>query len=624
MRYIALLACAGIWSVTLVAVTLACQTREEGCRADILCCTDLGLQCDYTTPDFGFCRFPRSSPPLTSRQPPHPAAIATTKHSVKPAGPTTKQPKPRPTTTKRRPVNTATTTVAPDHNGREGRQDGEGLPGFMNGHPVYGNYANMPPYPFFSGMPNLPNVNFGGGLPGVNFGLPGLAASRCQPFFPNGQPFGQPHIWPNVENRGIPYKIVRDSDDRGADRFVLSAERAIDMINAAMIDCTGFQMRPAGDADTCHVLSIHIYQDVSDSKSCNGGAPHSEQYGYNDYGDNAIYINTVPFNEHQRPDAMLHIVIMHELLHAVFDLRHEHARRDRDQYVKPLLDNLKCQENAAAFEKNDLQAPYFATDMRFPYDPNSIMHASGTDYSRGPDERNNTLYTLFMQSGMPKHWYIGPWGPQPCLGYFDVAKMRSRYQCTGDNPQSRTESRKIGVLFQWKVECDGLRFQLAGQMPAGDITETSMINACAALVDEQHAVLANVDLERQVCEVLTSIQDCQYTPHHSANHTMAVVLRSNRILRTFENTRMQTRTDATRRVEQVDDSALADLRPGECQMLCQLLPGVCVAATASDNSGRVQCQLYSRWENFVPAKDSRVTTYLVQDWDTMFTYTPYA
>ncbi|XP_055330791.1 uncharacterized protein LOC129583101 [Paramacrobiotus metropolitanus] len=351
------------------------------------------------------------------------------------------------------------------------------------------------------------------------------------------------------------------------------------------------------------------------------GAPYSEQLGLNpdEKSDNGIYINTVPFDEpqHERPDWLLEVVFIHEILHGVFDIRHEHTRADRDQYMKLFSSNLMCNNpmdpnnNLHYFEKNDPTAPHFSSDMKMPYDPRSIMHSGFDDYSRRVD--GTPLTTVQLQPGMPLFWVAGPIRETPRLRFFDVEKMRTRYKCPRQNRELLKETRETYFLFKWIVDCEGDPYQLENYLSPAELTNRNMIEKCARLA-ENYGVLATLNLTGKSCNVHDSLANCQYKPHSSGD--VAIIGRSNRLLRTFDKKVIV--QAGSKPVSQISGALLRDLLSGECQALCQLMPGICVAATEINKGNTHQCQLYSQWPTrFTNTMDPAVTTYVVEDWDRM-------
>ncbi|KAK9502787.1 hypothetical protein O3M35_011493 [Rhynocoris fuscipes] len=107
--------------------------------------------------------------------------------------------------------------------------------------------------------------------------------------------------------------------------------------------------------------------------------------------------------------------IMHEMLH-VLGLKHEHARPDRDNYVKVIWDNIK-DGHKNNFEKASSKE---YTTYGVPYNYESIMHYPATSFSKNgeptilPLDKSVNIKLLGQREKITKH---------------DVKKINLMYNC---------------------------------------------------------------------------------------------------------------------------------------------------------------------------------------------------
>ncbi|XP_055340974.1 uncharacterized protein LOC129590025 [Paramacrobiotus metropolitanus] len=252
--------------------------------------------------------------------------------------------------------------------------------------------------------------------------------------------------WTLARNQNGPsYLPVRISDNNGnaaGYRFVLSVQRAIDEINTAMDECLSLKLVDFNATEPVQILEIYVFS--AGQLSCFNGGSFSENFGYDPNQDNIIRVNSDAFSK--KEDRTIDIMFIHELLHSVFNVRHEHTRLDRDQYIKPIEKNLMC--NLGGNMRNG----YFDLDseasMEFPYDLHSIMHTGWDDHSI-----QRFVNTVDVQPGIPAEWGIGP--QSQGLSFFDVHKMRKFYSCK-ENPNfiHFEQERKQIYLLNWMVHCN--------------------------------------------------------------------------------------------------------------------------------------------------------------------------
>ena len=108
--------------------------------------------------------------------------------------------------------------------------------------------------------------------------------------------------------------------------------------------------------------------------------------------------------------------IAHELGHVVGFL-HEHNRRDRNQYIEILLDNIR-EERRRYYKSKSNSYTYVSTH----YDLGSIMQYPPYN----GDAINLTLPTFRLR---PNVNYPGTIGQRECLSYLDIQSTNLLYKC---------------------------------------------------------------------------------------------------------------------------------------------------------------------------------------------------
>lgn len=155
------------------------------------------------------------------------------------------------------------------------------------------------------------------------------------------------------------------------------SEAEIQNIRAAIDhwnDRTVYWLRPrSGEAD-------YVHFDSDATHGCLGSVGKQ-------WGRSSIYL---------APDCRSRAIVIHEIGHTL-GLGHEHARRDRDQYVDVFRDNLWPQHRGVL----DID---WSSDAFFEYDFDSIMHYSSRLFSR------NGLRTMARKDGsdLPESTTLSP------------------------------------------------------------------------------------------------------------------------------------------------------------------------------------------------------------------------
>ncbi|XP_055331540.1 uncharacterized protein LOC129583669 [Paramacrobiotus metropolitanus] len=432
-----------------------------------------------------------------------------------------------------------------------------------------------------------------------------------------GAPVG-PQRWPFARYQGIPYRFrtIGTCNVRG----LASAGRAIKILNNVMRNCV--RMFPADSGTQTPILYIDIIHE-NPGNPCNHGAPRSEQFGYNSAGENLIFVNTWPYQNYS--DTILDIAFLHEFGHAVFDLRHEHLRADRNQYINPIFDkNLYiCEENMDHWRTSPFEIAYYTSDLKFSYDIHSIMHAGMRDYAA------TAAPTVELEPGLPQLWTTGPREDIPShLGYFDVARMRERYDCPLDDPllhEARLASRKVVRLDGWRIQCPNAAFSrnLTGTGDIATMQDNELWMKCAFLTNSNGKLgVANFNYQNGACDVFYNLSGCKYTKSQAENFT--ITMRTNRILRTFHS--MDIAGVAIIQGVTVDwpedpENEFLQMEFFECNALCHLMPGVCFSvAVKVENGNLTGCFPYGGGQGRPVPAPSTLTAFIVQDWDTMENY----
>jgi len=119
---------------------------------------------------------------------------------------------------------------------------------------------------------------------------------------------------------------------------------------------------------------------------------------------------------------------MHEIMHAL-GFYHEHARADRDKYIKIVEKNVRKGKFANFFTKNDDE-----TSRNFDYDYKSIMHYGAYFFSKNKRGRKATIIPKDPNATI---------GQRVMLSRMDCMKINSLYNCfEGD----REHIRKIQMI----------------------------------------------------------------------------------------------------------------------------------------------------------------------------------
>ncbi|XP_055345027.1 uncharacterized protein LOC129592902 isoform X2 [Paramacrobiotus metropolitanus] len=398
----------------------------------------------------------------------------------------------------------------------------------------------------------------------------------------------------------IPIRISDGNRYPAPNRFEKSIRRAINQINQAIYGCFWFKLVGINAQEYVRILDINVFH--AGHISCYNGGAFSENFGYDPQQDNIIRINADAFTEFE--DRVIDLMFMHEILHSVFNIRHEHTRLDRDQYIVPKIEHLMC-------NKPPLSNGYFDLDheasMEFPYDLRSIMHTNWDDVSVG-----RMVNTVEVQPGIPPEWGIGP--QKQGLSFFDILKMRKFYSCPVYlNTTHFEQERQPIYLWNWMVHC----VQYSRPLPltytrTGDIRvdNSKLIDQCLEIVDRNQGLLANIDLDSRTCYVIFRLDKCEYRAHRAQN--VAVIRKTHTVMRTIHDKIIGTPSDI------VPVSTVRDPTYGtECQRLCQIMPTVCVAATVLNPSTDWQsCILYQWIDNsLIEWRDEPTAiTYVAFDW----------
>lgn len=109
---------------------------------------------------------------------------------------------------------------------------------------------------------------------------------------------------------------------------------------------------------------------------------------------------------------------LHEIMHAL-GFYHEHARADRDKYIKIVNKNVRRGKQKNFNTKGDDK-----TTRNFDYDYNSIMHYGPYYFSKSKRSRKATIIPL--KSGITI-------GQRDMLSKTDCMKLNSLYDCLEDN-----------------------------------------------------------------------------------------------------------------------------------------------------------------------------------------------
>ncbi|XP_055330811.1 uncharacterized protein LOC129583122 [Paramacrobiotus metropolitanus] len=543
-----------------------CQQEGEGCARNVSsippCCPN--AVCQYTDPTFGFCRAKQGS-----------------NGSPYPASPT-----------------------------RQNRS----LDGSEQGDPFRSSAMFDPPAP--PPVPIPPNPPF------MEVDNPTKTTTE--------EPPAKPHQWP-IKRGYIPFHINSQYDESYyGPRYRLLAEKAIRAINSIMEGCKGPDfLRPSGPKDLHPILEIIIKDSQLQPGQCVPEDGFSEQIGYvpwpkpswenkfNPRNPNIIQADVRSFVHHK--DYVVETLFLHETLHSVFNIKHEHTRRDRDQYIVTKEDRLRCQVP-------DLPTYYtidYTASMAYPYDLVSVMASNFTD-----NAANEIDHTMELRSGIPSYWDIGP---QPSgLTFFDAQKMLDFYGCVNENPISINTTRRTVYLADWKISCTGkkitLRYKKTGRA-AADFH--AMMNECLHVTETEHAVLANLDIDhsigsRGICTVIYKVNrnGCSYQAVESKGRFSGIVMRTSRVMRTFESKALE--NNSVQKSLELKDliaaSSQSKVTAENCHQLCHVMPGLCVAASVVNGQ---HCTLHEQLKEPIHfRRDARATTYIVSDWENDESYNP--
>jgi len=119
---------------------------------------------------------------------------------------------------------------------------------------------------------------------------------------------------------------------------------------------------------------------------------------------------------------------MHEIMHAL-GFYHEHARADRDKYIKIIKKNVrKGKDGNFDFQNDD------DSSRNFNYDYNSIMHYGPYYFSKNKRRRKATIVPLKPGVSI---------GQRDMLSKTDCMKLNSQYNCF---PSNMEQMRKIQII----------------------------------------------------------------------------------------------------------------------------------------------------------------------------------
>ncbi|KAM5227803.1 astacin-like metalloendopeptidase [Ctenodactylus gundi] len=117
-------------------------------------------------------------------------------------------------------------------------------------------------------------------------------------------------------------------------------------------------------------------------------------------------------------------IVLHELMH-VLGFWHEHARADRDRYIR-----VNWNEIRPGFEINFVKSQ--SSNMLVPYDYSSVMHYGRLAFSRRGQPTIIPLWTPGVHIG--QRWN---------LSASDITRIRRLYDCSPSGPESRERGSQV-------------------------------------------------------------------------------------------------------------------------------------------------------------------------------------
>ncbi|XP_052706403.1 uncharacterized protein LOC128181882 isoform X2 [Crassostrea angulata] len=200
--------------------------------------------------------------------------------------------------------------------------------------------------------------------------------------------------------------------------------------------------------------SYYILQkavNIFNSRTCLKWLPHTpelaKQVGHNHYvefkNSFGCYSNIGYYRDRNRPQEIgmyepycMNVgTAVHEMLHAA-GFRHEHSRKDRDEYIRLIKENLGYMINDPNFAKGD-------TLDRNPYDYESIMQYGLKYFST-----NGKQTIKFLDKDLE---FLAGTGDAQGMDFYDVKDVVVNYQCAADckDPPKCTN----GGFVNHKCEC---------------------------------------------------------------------------------------------------------------------------------------------------------------------------